>query len=137
MVHIKSSFLFKKPVFIKLYKQIYSIKKIVKIYSTCQVMTIKVRAIVMMQKKKFKFSISYNRCCKPIPVEYKCSAKNLRSIPIDLVDKWNAKYIDHKLTSDHRICQKCKDRIREACESSQESSESNFLFIVFCCFICT
>ena len=67
-------------------------------------------------KKKFKFSISYNRCCKPIPVEYKCSAKNLRTIPIDLVDKWNAKY---------------------ACESSQESSQSNFLFIVLCCFICT
>ena len=80
-------------------------------------------------KKKFKSNIAYNRCCKPIPTEYKCSSKNLRTIPVDLVNKWNAKFVNSKLTTDNRICQKCKDRIREACESSQESSQSNFFYL--------
>lgn len=74
--------------------------------------------------------VGYNRCRKPINTTENCKTTSLRQVSKVVVDAFNARIaINPILTTNDRLCYKCERKVRELCESSQESSsQSKFLF---------
>lgn len=75
-------------------------------------------------------TVAYNRCRNPLRTAERFKTINLRKAPKDVVEAFNAKHqITPKLTTSDRLCYKCKCKVTEMCQSSEETtSQSHFIF---------
>ena len=81
---------------------------------------------VVEQVAKKRRTVSYNRCRKPFDSNDNCSTKALRNISQEVVNKFNLRYnCEPKLTTQDKVCIKCRKKMYTVIVSSDESSESN------------
>lgn len=73
--------------------------------------------------------VGYNRCRNPLRTTERCKTINLRKPSLALVEAFNAKHkITPILTTSDRLCYKCKTKIEEMCQSSQDTSSQSKSF---------